>query len=34
MDSGDQYFKEKTKRNLKINDWICDLFVVVMDTCD
>jgi hypothetical protein len=23
-----------TKRNLKINDWICDSFVIVMDTCN
>jgi hypothetical protein len=23
-----------TRRNLKINDWICDSFIVVMDTCD
>jgi hypothetical protein len=26
--------EEKIKRNFKINDWICDSFVVVMDTCD
>jgi hypothetical protein len=27
-------FLGHTRRNLKMNNWICDSFIVVMDTCD
>jgi hypothetical protein len=34
--SSEQLQKDQdiTRRNLKINNWIYDSFIIVMDTCD